>query len=271
MKANNFLKKTILICILFLGLMTTQAQDRLFTYTYQSTVLNKGQRELESWHTIRAGRDDYYARYDNRTEYEIGMGRNLQTAFYLNITSVTGTTTESSIKTLTTSNEIGFSNEWKLKLLDPVANPLGLALYGEVGIMSNEFEFEGKVIVDKKIGNLNVAANAVYEQEFVPGYKNNELEWEKEKKMNGFLAVAFSINPKIHLTIENALMNVFEEKGLTNSAMYSGLGFSYIHDKFWINFTALPQVASFKGETSNSLNLNEYEKIQFRLLFSYVF
>jgi len=38
-----------------------------------------------------------------------------------------------------------------------------------------------------------------------------------------------------------------------------------------VNFTAMPQVKSFKGETNGSLNLNEYEKIQIRLLFSYAF
>ncbi len=271
MNANNFLKKSALISLMLLGIKTTQAQDRLFTYTYQSTVLNKGQRELESWHTLRTGREDYYARYDNRTEYEIGLGNNLQTAFYLNLTSKTKTVTDNSNKSLSTENEIGFSNEWKLKLLDPVAHPVGLALYGEVGISSNEYELEGKIIVDKKIGNLTIAANGVYEQEFAPGYVNNELAWETEKKIDGYLAFAYSLSPKFHLTLENAYKNVFVENELAHSALYSGLGFSYIYDNFWVNFTTLPQVASFKGETNTNLNLNEYEKVQFRLLFSYVF
>ena len=271
MNAKNFLKESALISIVLLGVTTIQAQDRLFTYTYQSTVLNKGQRELESWHTIRTSREDYYVRYDNRTEYEIGLGKNLQTAFYLNLTSKTTTTTENSSKYLSTENEIGFSNEWKLKLLDPVANPIGLALYGELGIASNEYELEGKIIVDKKIGNFTIAANGVYEQEFAPGYANNELVWENEKKIEGYLAFAYSLTPQFHLTLENAYKNVFAENELAHSALYSGLGFSYIHDNFWVNFTALPQVASFKGETNTNLNLNEYEKVQFRLLFSYVF
>ncbi|MFZ4707524.1 MAG: hypothetical protein ACOYMF_16110, partial [Bacteroidales bacterium] len=161
MNANNFLKKSALISLMLLGITTTQAQDRLFTYTYQSTVLNEGQRELESWNTLRTGREDYYSTYDNRTEYEIGLGNNLQTAFYLNLTSKTKTISDNTGKSLTTENEMGFSNEWKLKILDPVAHPIGLALYGEVGISSNEYELEGKIILDKKIGNLTIAANAV--------------------------------------------------------------------------------------------------------------
>jgi len=271
MNATKSMKRSVLIILSFFGVITSQAQDRLFTYTYQSTVLNKGQRELESWNTLRTGREDYYARYDNRTEYEVGLGNNLQTAFYLNLTSKTKTISDNSGKSLSTENEIGFSNEWKLKLLDPVVHPIGLALYAEVGISSNEYELEGKIIMDKKIGNLTIAANAVYEQEFAPGYVNNELEWGKEKKIEGYLAFAYPLNPKFHLTLENAYKNVFVESELEHSALFSGLGFSYVHDTFWVNFTAMPQLASFKGETNNNLNLNEYEKVQIRLLFSYMF
>ncbi len=271
MNANNTIKRCFLFIVALSGTLVTQAQDRLFTYTYQSTVLNKGQRELESWNTIRTGREDFYVRFDNRTEYEIGLGSNLQTAFYLNLSSKTNTVMDDTVKSLSTENEFGFSNEWKLKLLDPVAHPVGLALYAEVGIASNEFELEGKVILDKKIGNLTVAFNGVYEHEFAPRYINNELAWETEQKLNGLLAFAWSFGARFHLTQENTFNNVFSNGKIAHSALYSGIGMSYNQDKFWVNFTLLPQVASFKGSTTSNLNLNEFEKIQFRLLFSYMF
>jgi hypothetical protein len=269
MNANKTKKRTLLLLLTLSIAISSYAQDRLFTYTYQSSVLNKGQRELESWNSFRTGKEDYYARLDNRTEYEIGLGKNLQTAFYLNLTSITSTIIDNSNKSLSTENEIGFSNEWKLKLLDPVANPLGAAIYGEVGIFSNEIELEGKVILDKKIGNFTIAANGVYEQEFAPGFVNNELKWQKEKKIEGYLAFAYSLSPKFSLTLENAYKNLFLERELTNSAVFSGLGFSYVQDKFWVNFTVMPQISSFKGAKTNNLDLNEYEKIQLRLLFSF--
>lgn len=264
--------KKLLLFGLLLSALTINAQDRLFTYTYQSTVLNKGQKELEIWNTLRTGRANFYSRLDNRLEFEIGLGKNIQTAFYLNLTSKTKTIEENSIKSLETENEISFSNEWKWKLLDPVANPFGLALYGEYGIGSSEYELEGKIILDKKINNFTIAANAIYEGEFKPQFENNEMEWEKETKMDFNLAFAYSFSPKFHLTMENAYKNVFEEGKLLHSAIYSGVGISCVQDNFWINFTVLPQIKSFKGETNNnSLNLNEFEKVQFRLLFSYVF
>lgn len=264
------MKNTVLL-LLLIATLSTQAQDRLFTYTYQSTVLNQGQKEIEVWNTIRTGRKDFYLRYDHRTEFEIGLGHNLQTAFYLNATTKSQTAIDNGSKQLETENEISFSNEWKLKLLDPVANPVGLALYGEYGIGSKEFELEGKLLIDKKINNLTFATNAVYELELEPEYEGPELEWEKEHKVDVHLAAAYSFTPKFHLTMENVCKNVFEEGELEHSALYSGLGTSYIGDRYWINCTVLPQIAAFKGnEQGERLNLHEFEKVQFRVLFSYV-
>jgi hypothetical protein len=118
----------IIVAFLFINFTTAYGQDRLFTYTYQSNVLSKGQKELEIWNTLRSGRNDYYSRFDNRSEFEIGLGTRLQTAFYLNLTSITATNEVNSVKLLETEHEISFSNEWKFKLMDPVADPIGLAL-----------------------------------------------------------------------------------------------------------------------------------------------
>lgn len=263
--------KKLLIIIVIAPIGLLQAQDRLFTYTYQSTVLNKGQREIEVWNTLRTGKSDFYSRLDNRTEFEVGLGHNLQTSFYLNLTSQTSTVLQNTAKALETENEISFSNEWKLKLMDPVVNPFGLALYGEYGIGSKEYELEGKLILDKRFNNLTVAANAVYELELAPEPTANETEWEKENKTDFNLAFAYSLSPRFAFTLENTYRNVFEAGELEHSALYSGLGFSYAQENFWVNFTALPQVKSFKGQTGTALNLNEFEKVQFRLLFSYAF
>ena len=237
------------------------SQDRLFTYTYQSAVLNQGQHELEVYNTLRTGKIDYFARFDNRTEIELGLGKNLQTSFYLNITSIT----QAANTTLGTEHEVSFSNEWKYKLADPVADPLGLALYGEYEIGTTEYDLEGKVIADKKLGLFDLAANAGYELELIPALKNT---WENEGKAELNVSLAYELNSHFHLTFENSFQNVFVAGDLQHSALYSGLGFSYSQEKFWVNFTLMPQIHSFKGTTLNSLNLDEFEKLQCRLLFS---
>ena len=108
--------------LLFISLLQfAYGQDRIFTYAYQSTVLNKGQREIEIWNTVESGKEDFYRRLRHRVEYEIGLGGNVQTAFYLNID-----------QKFEQPVSLGFSTEWKWKLTDPVANAVGLGLYGEL-------------------------------------------------------------------------------------------------------------------------------------------
>lgn len=270
MNKKPLVRKTIFGTLFFLAFFSIHAQDRLFTYTYQSSVLNKGQREIEVWNTLRTGRNNYFARLDNRTEFEIGLGKNIQTAFYLNLTTKTKTVDNLGVKSFDNENEISFSNEWKYKILDPVANPFGLALYGEYGIGTSEYELEGKVIVDKKLEKFTLAGNGVYELEIVPSYDANALKWESEHKAELYASVAYEIKTGLNLTVESAFKNVFEEGELLHSALYAGIGISYVHDNFLLNFTVLPQIASFKGQTNSTLNLKEFEKVQCRLLFSYV-
>src|SRR5262245_49356872 len=63
---------------------TARANERHFTYTYESAVLPKGAKEMEVWSTFRTGRNNFYSRMDHRLEYEVGLTDRLQTSFYLN-------------------------------------------------------------------------------------------------------------------------------------------------------------------------------------------
>lgn len=58
------MKKITLIMMvgLFLTAVDVMSQDRIFTYVYQSLVLNKGQKEMEVWTPYRTGREDSYRR-----------------------------------------------------------------------------------------------------------------------------------------------------------------------------------------------------------------
>ncbi|MDP4269124.1 MAG: hypothetical protein Q8909_03240 [Bacteroidota bacterium] len=271
MNVKNLLLKSAMLTFFLLTAIYSRAQDRIFTYTYQSGVLNKGQREIEIWNTYRTGKSDFFTGFDHRTEFEIGLGNNLQTSFYLNLSTQTSAVDNGGIKSLETEHDISFSNEWKYKLLDAVADPVGLALYGELGIGTKENEFEGKVILDKKINKFTLAANAVYELETEAELENNKAKWESEHKAELNVGLAYALSPKFQITTEHAFRNVFAEGELEHSALYSGVGMSYVRDNFWVNFSLMPQVKGFKGSEGKSLNLVEYEKMQYRLLVSFAF
>src|SRR3954462_8025614 len=91
------------------------ANERHFTYTYESAVLPQGARELEVWTTPRLGRDQYFARFDHRLEFEVGLTGRLQTSLYLNFSGQTAETAPG-VRTSGMSYE-GVSSEWKYKLL----------------------------------------------------------------------------------------------------------------------------------------------------------
>src|SRR4051812_18031166 len=118
------MKRNLLLMAALLFTAFAGAQDRVFTHTYQSTVLPLHTRELEYWATVRSGKEEYYNAVDQRFELELGVGKNWQTAFYFN------TSTEVSLGAfgLERSTSIGFSNEWKWKMSDPVANKIGSGL-----------------------------------------------------------------------------------------------------------------------------------------------
>jgi len=264
------MNKVILITFL-LNLGHTHAQDRLFNYTYQSTVLNKGQKELEIWTTLRGGRDNYFRGIDQRLEFEVGLGKKLQTAFYLNYGYSKGIEETNGIQTLNSSVNYSFSNEWKYKLSDPVANVIGSGLYFEYGISPTETELEGKIILDKQIGRTLHAFNIVGEYEFEKEFKSEtsiiDLETEHEAYIELDYAFSYKIKEGFSIGMEARNQNQFSSANKLESSVLSlGPCISYYTDGFWLNFTLTPQISNLKG---GGLELIEHEKLQARLLFSF--
>jgi hypothetical protein len=237
------------------------ASERHFGYVTESAVLSPGQKELELWSTYRRGREAFYSRMDNRLELEIGVTDQLMTAFYLNYSSKTqddgagGLVTEAGVE--------GGSVELKYKLSDSVADAFGSALYGEVGLGSEEGEVEFKFIVDKRMDRLLVAFNAAYEVE--AKFATDETEYEHIVEAD--FGATYFFRPRFSLGLEARTHHVMVENVDTRGALYVGPVLSYQHESFWIALTTQWQVASLGGETpGQSFELNEHERFNGRLL-----
>jgi hypothetical protein len=269
MRTTDSMKR--LLCLLPLaGLMgAALANDRHFTYTYETAVLPPGGRELEVSTTLREGRTDYYSELDHRLEFEVGAAPNLMTAFYLNWNNIT----KAGDSALGTAFEwAGVSNEWKWKLMDPVADAVGLALYGELTYNTTGWELEPKVLLDKKAGDWLLAANLVSEFEFESGLEETELE-EIAPEIDLGLTRAFG--KRFHAGLEVRQKNAFMKDGEEDlvweySSLFAGPVVSYGVDAWWVSFTVLPQLpALYKHEAGSILVLDDHEKINARLLFSF--
>jgi len=267
------MRKSYFILFAFVFYCTASvAQDRIFNYTYQSNVLNKGQKELEVWTTILTGKDNYYREIQNRVEYEIGLGSNLQVAFYLNskqkafFDDVTG-------EIVMDPTEISLSNEWKYKFTDPVADPIGFAGYFEIALATDELELEWKAIFDKKIGRTLHAVNLIFEPEWETTAVDGKVKTETAYKYDVNYAFSYNLSKKWNLGAEIIDRNInIKSDHSTQSALFGGPTLSYSTNKFWINLTAMPQIAGLHNlDGKTGLNKDEYTKFETRLLFSYAF
>ena len=237
---------------------------------------------MEIWTTLRTGREDFYRSLDNRFEFEVGIAKNLQTAFYLNSFQTAQETRfvdnlANQIVSIEKSIGWSFSNEWKLKLSDPVGNVIGSALYGEFTIAPTETELEFKLILDKKTGPFFHALNLVSEFEFETELSDDdgrlEIGTEEKTKLKLVYGIARNLNQHWHIGLESFLKAGQAKDPMDYMVLFAGPGCSYSKGSFWLNLTIMPQVAGLLHPTegASGLYLEKEEKLQTRLMFSYVF
>lgn len=265
------MKKIVVFLCLMCGVFVSNAQDRYFARTYTTNVLPKGSFDIELWHTSRFGHEgEYFHAMDQRMEYEVGLGSNVQTAFYFNrfqksISDCAGHINQSS--------EIGFSNEWKWKVSKPTS-PLGVALYGELGVKGDELELETKVILDKSFGKNLFAFNAVYELEAEAERENGKNEFEFEETPLEFdLAYMRNFSTSFGAGIELVNHNDLIKGKWDNSVLYAGPTINYRGKRWFFIANYLPQLSNLHktADFPKSKVLDEHERAEARILIGFSF
>lgn len=238
-----------------------EASERRFTYTYGTDVLTPGQVEIEPWSTVRIGREGFYLRMDHRLEFEAGLADWVQSALYLNLTSTSqDVATPEGTERETEVEWGGVSWEWKFKLTDAVADPVGVGLYLEPGIAPDEGELEAKVLLDKRAGDVYFAYNLIGEYEAEFGEPN---ETEHELALENVAGLAYFFNASVALGVEVRNVSLFEVgEGFETSTFFAGPTVSFSQEKWWGAFTVLPQIASIKGEEEGEAEGEEEESLQ---------
>lgn len=257
-----------LLLVLFMAISHSSANERRFVYTYETSVLPPGSREIETWNTYRSGKNFFSRRLDQRVEYEFGVTKNLMASIYFNNSMTTEDSNgDAPGGNSTSSYELGFSNEWKYKISDRVADPLGIGLYGEFTFTPGEAEIEGKLLFDKELRDFLFAFNGVLEQEWESEVDNGETKTAKELKVEFDLGVSYLLTSGLSAGVEIRQHNVIVAGEIEHSTLFAGPVISYASESWWATLAVQPQMKSFKGSTT--LDLQEYEKFQTRLLFSF--
>jgi hypothetical protein len=273
------LKNLLIISTLFSFAFTWEsalANRRHFTYAYETAVLPKGAREIELWNTLRLNKTDFYRGLDNRTEFEFGLGGNLQTSLYLNLSIAS----EYANGIFLTSQSFGISNEWKYKLLDAKADPVGLALYAEGELNTDEIELEGKILLDKQIDNLLLVFNVIGTHSFVSGLTAEGIIDTQPESITEFVGgAAYFITPSFTIGFEardHTQKPPMLEGGGSYSAFFAGPSVSYAGPNWWTAFSFMPQItgSAIDGNgvvIDEKYELKEHEKIEGRLLLAFEF
>ena len=256
--------------LLLLCVNRADANERKFSYVYETSVLPPGVRELEIWNTYRTDRWYFYRRLDQRVEYEFGVAQNLMSAFYLNSSWRMGDSNGSADSgDAVHSQEVSISSEWKYKIFDRTADPVGLALYGEATMGLNEFEIEGKILLDKQINDFLFAFNAVAEKEWETELENGIATTESELTLEFDMGASYQVNHSLSVGLEIRSHNLIKEGDWEHSALFAGPVVSFSTETWCAALTVLPQVTSFKGATQDGLVLDGLEKVESRLLFTF--
>ncbi|MBS1904595.1 MAG: hypothetical protein JSS75_12880 [Bacteroidetes bacterium] len=247
---------------LLLGMLvqTAQANRRHFTYTYESPVLPSGSREIEIWNTLRTDKGAFFRGLDHRMELEWGLGAGLQSSLYFNLSSESAA---DGLGGIASESEYSFSNEWKWSLTNPVADALGSALYAEWTVEHDATELEGKVILDKQVGNLLFAANGTFEHEF-PALGN-----ETNNTAEATLGIAYLIDEfSVGIEARHHTRTIGEE---SYSGLFVGPSLSFSGKNWWAAASVMPQIGigANKNNTNENLELLEHEKLEVRFLLSF--
>ena len=263
MKMRKKIKK-LFAAILMAGTIAagnTAADERLFTYTYEPKVLPKGKLEFESWSTLRTGKEKgKYYRWDIREEIEYGLGDRTTTALYFNFRSIEVDGNEE-LEGKEGFEFKGISSEWKYKLADPTASPLGALVYGEVTYSGEELELEGKLVLGKNIGKWALAYNLVLEHEWEFESKGTETKviWEND------FGASYRFTPSFAAGFELRTHSDYPDWDYEHTAIFFGPALHYRSEGWWATLTIMPQVYG-TPETENKLHLDEHEKVEARLI-----
>lgn len=265
------MNRILCVALTLFAFTSSFAQDRFFGRTYTSNVLPKGNVDLELWHTSRFGHTgQFFHAMDQRMELEVGLGSNVQTAFYFNRFQKSFS---NAAEEIVHASEMGFSNEWKWRVTKPTSS-IGTALYGEVGVKGDEVELETKLILDKSFGKNLLAFNLVYELEHEIERENGKTKLElAETPLELDLAYMRNVSPALGLGLEVVNHNDVVKGNWNNSVLYAGPTLNYRGNRWFAIVNYLPQLSNLRQTAASPHNkvLDEHERAEARVLIGFSF
>ncbi len=230
------------ILVIAMASASAGASERRFTYIYEADTQPVGEIEYEQWVTWKTDKDSdsKFDRIEFRHEIEFGLTDNLQIGIYLSDWRYQDGRSVSDDGT-----------EWRnaaveliYNVADPVTDPFGLALYGEVKLGDELLELEAKLIVQKNIGKWVLAWNGTIEAE----WEGSRYDEDKAELAQTFGA-SYQISPALLIGAE--VLHEIEYDDWSqwgDHVVYAGPNVSVRTESWWLTITPLVQLTDVNSE-----------------------
>ena len=213
---------------------------RHFTFLYEANTSAAGSLELENWvtwqHATGQGRFD---QVDFRHELEYGVTDKFQASIYVADWFYENDREHSGFAYSDTAIELIYN------LTNPVVDPVGLSIYGELRTGDRLLELESKLITQKNFGPLILACNATLESV----WEGNHLA-ERQGEFSQALGASYEISPPISVGVELLHEFVFpewrDEEKIRN--LFVGPNVSYRSKNWFVTVSALAQTTDIEDE-----------------------
>ncbi len=263
------------LSLLFLAVLvvpcgSAYANDRLFTYSYDTKVAAADETEFEQWATLKSGHEHGdYVNWEFRSELEYGFSDKLQGSLYLNLEH-----TREALPGESESEEFefkSFSAEGIYQITHPRTDVIGTALYLEVASDGLDYSLEPKLLISKDIDNWEFVFNAIYEAEWTR--EDNQTLKEAELQFTSGLAYQFNRQWAAGFELRNLrdYPDGLDLGGEEFFAWFLGPVVHYQQRAWWITATILPQIFGNGDGSEGNRQLVHAEAIEARVIFGYEF
>jgi hypothetical protein len=220
------------------------AGARHFTFIYEAPTSPPGSFEIENYATARFS--DGFTDASFRHELEIGITEHFQASIYFANWDYTRSRENRGAHYDSSSLELIYN------LTNPVADPIGISLYQEIGGGRRAFESETKLIAQKNFGPLILAYNLTLEAEW-----EDEGLREYNGEIQGAFGASYEIAPRISVGAEmlhEIILPSWRSSEAENN-FFLGPNASYRGDRWFATITALAQTTRTKGEPDYQVRL----------------
>jgi len=160
---------------------TAFATPRPLPFTYNYETLGEGELDVAQYADLTplkvlstSNASVWVPASQFQTEFEYGITSHLELGLYMTLAPTpNGGEFAQATPPLTEGN--GVKERLRLRLFDEGVLPVDIGLFGELTENEREFAIEAKIILQKRFGNLRIAANLVGEHAW--SYASTQQDW----------------------------------------------------------------------------------------------